>query len=838
MFRGQSNFTDPLLTPIISEEDKAYCLKRGIPIEAAIACGLFTQSKHQVANTLGRSHYPTSALMIPMREIKGEPTQYRIRNHEPIKRADGKDQRWTCSTGVAARPYICPAIEPERWAAMTKVIIVEGAVKAISVMANTEILSIGLGGVETGHDTDALKMGIERLCEEILRLVLDWSKVTVIIAFDSNRRNKVGVLRGEKRIARCFANAGVKDVQIVELPPNVIKEKGKDEREEDWGPDDFIAANGGLAFKELLEQTRSSVDIHQPFKEIGMRLKRSNKTGEPKSTVANVSLVLSMDPRWEGKIGFNEFSERFVIRMPPPWDPETMPAREQKPGTPWSDADDTRLSAWLSTHWGIDMSPEKLSGIVAMHAFQHPFHEVRHYLGELAWDTIQRIDTFMEVYFGAQPTPYNRAVARKWLISMVARVMEPGSGFENLGGPGCKADCVPVFEGVQGARKSTAMRILSKGWFSDRLSSLENKDSMLELQGVWLFELSEFDALLRYDPATLKSFFSRDTERYRSPYGRKVEDHPRQCIFAGTTNHDAYLKDDSGARRFWPIMVGMIDVIALKRDVDQIWAEAVHLYRNNETWWMEGTEEALARKEQDARFQLDAWEMKIEDYVDGKSWVSVGDILERCLEIPVGQWKRTEEMRISSAMRHLGWVRTRQSTGKRAWGYSPKAPVDLPLPPTTPPPPAGNVPPISAIPTPESTVPPVTAPATSAAPAPVTASLFNQPKPNGFTHGDRAGAEAHAHKDASLFSPFVGTAVEFAQEHPTEPLPMDVSDEEAKSVAVATKPQAVLMFTELQQRSMLNRVAGMVAGGDAPQNAWKTAIARERELYADDDSDF
>ena len=159
-------------------------------------------------------------------------------------------------------------------------------------------------------------------------------------------------------------------------------------------------------------------------------------------------------------------------------------------------------------------------------------------------------------------------------MSAVARIYRPG----------CKVDHVLVLEGPQGRQKSEALRMLAKNdsWFTDRLSHVASKDAVLEIAGVLIVEIAEMDALTKATSSAQKSFLTRRRDRFLPPYGKHPINLPRQCVFAATINPTVggYLKDPTGARRFWPVACrGMIDRDGLEKVRDQLWAEAVHQFK-------------------------------------------------------------------------------------------------------------------------------------------------------------------------------------------------------------------------------------------------------------------
>jgi predicted P-loop ATPase len=295
---------------------------------------------------------------------------------------------------------------------------------------------------------------------------------------------------------------------------------------------------------------------------------------------------------------------------------------------------------------------------VDIRAYECRFHPVRDYLRNLAWDGTERISALFPFYFGADVTDYAAAIGRMFLISMVARIFEPG----------CKADHMVVLEGSQGTLKSSACQILGGDFFSDNLPDVSaGKDVSQHLRGKWLIEVSEMHAMNRAETTLLKAFITRQVERYRPSFGRKEVIEPRQCVFVGTTNRDTYLKDETGGRRFWPIKAGKIDIDALARDRDQLFAEAVHCHDSGLQWWPDKDfERQHIVPQQAARYEADVWQDNVAEYLKTNSKVTIGQVARDALQIETPRLGRAEQNRISAALEQLGWRRER-AIGQKDW---------------------------------------------------------------------------------------------------------------------------------------------------------------------------
>lgn len=304
----------------------------------------------------------------------------------------------------------------------------------------------------------------------------------------------------------------------------------------------------------------------------------------------NVMLALLHHPEWRGKVGYNAFADRTESLAPTPW--RTGPGE-------WTTRDDRELGLWLAQRCDLLIRAEaNLSAGVEMAAARAEFHPVLAYLGGLRWDGTDRLAHWLQDCCGAEDSPYVRLAGAYYLRSMVARVWRPGS----------QADHMLVLEGVQGKGKSSAFRTLADPWFSDTQFRLGDKDALLQLVGVWLYEVSELDAFSRAEVQQVKAFLTSLNDRARGVYERRVKSRPRQVVMAGTTNHGRYLQDMTGNRRFWPVAVGDIDLGRLRDQRDQLFAQAFAEVQAGERWWPTRDEQAQQfAAAQDARVIADPW---------------------------------------------------------------------------------------------------------------------------------------------------------------------------------------------------------------------------------------
>lgn len=338
---------------------------------------------------------------------------------------------------------------------------------------------------------------------------------------------------------------------------------------------------------ERLEEAGSDfdvVDVVEQNNEWLKRLDRHPKTGKILSTRNNALLVMEHDPNLKGAIVHNEFSHRPVILKDLPWD-------NAKAGDLWSDDDEAALFHYLESVYDID-GPGKVRDAIGVIMKRHRYHPVREYLDELTWDGVERLDSLLIDYLGAEDCEYVRTVTRKTLTAGVKRIYQPG----------CKFDYMLTLVGPQGIGKSLILDKLGGEWFSDSLSTVQGKEAYEQLQGAWVIEMGELTATRKADTEAIKHFLTKREDIFRVAYGRQVSVFPRQNIIIGTTNDHEFLKDRTGNRRFWPVKVGEhkrnknLWTELTKEEISQIWAEAKVGYQDGEQLYLTGKIEEEARE--------------------------------------------------------------------------------------------------------------------------------------------------------------------------------------------------------------------------------------------------
>ena len=316
------------------------------------------------------------------------------------------------------------------------------------------------------------------------------------------------------------------------------------------------------------------------------KLKITDKGGIAQ-TIENAVIILRNDPKLAGALALNEMDHNIVTRRDLPW-------RKVKGASQWVDGDDAALRYYLEKVYGMT-GKDRIFDAVNVVAQGNRYHPVRDYLEACTWDGVPRVETLLIDYLGAEDNAYTRAVTRKTLVAAVARIFRPG----------CKFDYMLTLRGRQGIGKSAIIAKLGGPWFSDTFTTMQGKDAYEQVMGVWIMEVGELAGMRKAEAETIKLYISKQTDRFRPAYGRRLQEFPRQCVFIGTTNETQFLRDTTGNRRFWVVDTPNDPTHDLWEEltpetVRNIWAEAVELYKGGEALYLPRELEKAARAVQDA----------------------------------------------------------------------------------------------------------------------------------------------------------------------------------------------------------------------------------------------
>lgn len=373
-----------------------------------------------------------------------------------------------------------------------------------------------------------------------------------------------------------------------------------------------------------------------------------DKHGNVKGTVAgNAALLLANLPAWRGCLQFDAFNNRIDwMKSPPTVAGLGIPAGE------FADHHVLYVQQWLARHRGVEFAKGHTQDAIISAARKNWIHPLQDYLNSLGWDGVPRLSSWLTTYLGADRNDYTKAVGEWWAISAVARAMQPG----------CQVDHMLILEGRQGCGKSTAVRILGGQWFLGSLPDLKNAERAADaLNGHWIIEMGELDAMRGSAMTRTKNFLTQPVDTYRAAYARFKETHKRSCVFIGTTNEANYLRDATGARRFWPVRVVSLNRKGLIKDRDQLWAEALYMYRNGAEWHPTAELVSLLKDEQDSRYEADPWEELIDRWLKDSSSsegveLTSGEIATKGLQMDASRYDHAVAARIGRCMQRLGYV--------------------------------------------------------------------------------------------------------------------------------------------------------------------------------------
>lgn len=424
--------------------------------------------------------------------------------------------------------------------------------------------------------------------------------------------------------------------------------------------------SGWKSRAEIVEQTVRDARRSSPRAPADLVLD-CDTDGRPRRTPSNAEKVLGSDPSWAGSFRLNLLTDRVE------WD-----------GAPLTDEAVTEIQIRLDRTVGLVLDEKAIGRVLRLVAKREAYHPVRDYLTRLRWDGVARLHHLLGTYMscetpetpdrvpGDDGSPLLEAIGRRWMLSAVARAMQPG----------CKVDTVLILQGDrQGQRKSTAFEVLGGEWYRNTRLEIDSKDVYQQIAGCWIYEIQEIDGMLtRKHASDLKSFCSSRVDTYRRPYGENVVDQPRGLVFSGTTNREKILLDPTGSRRFWPVKIAAgsrVDVDRLTADRDQLWAEAMQLYRDGVQWYLTDEEDAALDGASDPFRAEDVWEEHFAQFlhvhpqaaIEGFTTVEVLAFMQ----IPADRQGDSTTERIQRVIRDAGFHaqrRRRDGTRQYLWTRS------------------------------------------------------------------------------------------------------------------------------------------------------------------------
>lgn len=366
---------------------------------------------------------------------------------------------------------------------------------------------------------------------------------------------------------------------------------------------------------------------------------------------SNLFISLKEYPKFKGTLSFNELNHSYYYK-----------------GKEIQDLDFSELGCDLSTELQLAFKKEDIINMSELVASKNKFHPVRDYLDKQVWDGKDRIPALVQA-FNIKITDLDVAVWRNTLIGAVARIYKPAS----------KNDSIIVIQGRQGTYKSTGIKLLCPDpeWFCDEHLDFTSKDSKMVLIGKWIVELAELSSLNKKENNIIRSELTHTVDEFRRPYDRKTKKYARQFIYIGTTNENEFLTDTTGNRRFWVVQnQGTVNLEAIVQFRDQLWAQAVHLFKSGEKWHL-NNDKAEEMAEIASQFEVqDIWKPKVESFLEDKEKTTTIEVLKE-----LGSFcnENKDKVRVQKIMQQLRWESTTiYIDGKYCAGW--KRPTGKPLP--------------------------------------------------------------------------------------------------------------------------------------------------------------
>lgn len=397
------------------------------------------------------------------------------------------------------------------------------------------------------------------------------------------------------------------------------------------------------------ERDPASQSQEEYLKSLGVSL---NKSSKPYQNVHNLIKIFSNAEEFQRKIWYDLFDYRVYT--------DILGETQEL-----NDHITVHVASILQKKYSMmTVTTNMVSEAITAFATTVPRHAVRDWIHILEWDQKPRVGRFFQDYLRVDDNEYTEAVSHNFWVGMIARAFLPG----------CKNDHMVVLEGAQGIGKSMALSKLGGKWHAETTESFGSKDFYQNLHGKLIVEIAELDSFSKAEVTRVKQVVTAQSDRFRPSYGRFASDYPRQCIFVGTTNEHSYLRDATGARRFWPLTCRGVNIDKINHDREQLFAEAYHLFKRGDNWHEVPSERAIEAQED--RYQHDELEVRIREYIKGKSFIIMADMAKDHFGLSADRFDTRCQRRFGSILRRAGWERRRETVNgeqERIW-----MPVDAP----------------------------------------------------------------------------------------------------------------------------------------------------------------
>jgi putative DNA primase/helicase len=371
-----------------------------------------------------------------------------------------------------------------------------------------------------------------------------------------------------------------------------------------------------------------------------------NKKNIPVNDLINITVIFRLDPNYGAHLRYNVRKNRVEWR-----------------GEPCGKKEIARAHSYLKRAYGCTFYRPWVAEAMTDIAEEHAYDPVEEYLNERAlWDGTPRREWFLNV-LGAEQTPLNVAYLTCFLVGAVARALDKNK-------LGVQMDTALILKGPQGVGKTSIFRALGGTFHRGSRIDLNSKDRFSAVRGPWIVEWTELDETTsNAQQGSIKEFLTTMVDSYRPLYVNDEVEAPRRCVIVGTTNEDQFLRDGTGSRRFHVIETkDEVDTSLITAMRDQIWGEAVHLYRSGTKWWLTKEENELRAGASDTFQVEEVWEDRVRKYVnesvarrgEEKLYeITADEILTNCISKEVAHWSTKDRTRIGYILKGLGFSRTK-----------------------------------------------------------------------------------------------------------------------------------------------------------------------------------